>query len=447
MLESWWSSSAPRPGLVWGRRRVGKTALIQRFSQERRTIFHTGSGRPAAGELAQFSRRTAAAGLSGIRDLAARPFGDWDDALEHVAQAAGDDPVLVVLDEFPALQETSPELPGVLRAFLDRAHGHTGIRLLLCGSAVRSMEALQEQRAPLFGRFDLRLLLHPFTPAEAGLMLPGMRSEEIARVYGLLGGMPLYLSWWSGDESFEDNIRRLVATPVAPLLTEGELILATEVERGGRAAELLYGIACGRTRYNELKDVTGFEPSRTLDRLIQLRLVERQIPVTENPARTRRRVYRITDNFLAFYLGVVSRYRDEINRGLDSVLPVILDALDDRLGGPWEEAVREHIRAQCAQGRLAENAVAVGPWWTDDGQNEIDALVLAGRARTPVLAAEAKWTTRVDGARLSRALHRKAAQVAPDPDDLTYAIAARRTVDRAPENTVVITAADVFPEA
>jgi uncharacterized protein len=470
-LEAWWSSSDPRPAVVWGRRRVGKTALLQRFSQGRRSVSHTGAGRAAAGELVALSRQAAVALPGRLRDLAARPYHDWDDALDDLAAAAENEPLLVILDEFPEIVVTSPELPGVLRAFLDRTAGRSRLRLLLCGSAVRHMTALQEQRAPLYGRFDLSLSLHPFRPHEAALMLPGLAPADRALVYGLVGGVPLYLSWWDQSADLADNLLRLACRPGAPLLTEGQLVLATEVEHGEYPGAVLHAIADGRTQYGEIKDHIRAEPARTLDRLVELRLVERLMPVTET-ARSRRRVYRIADNFLAFYLGTLSRYRAEIERGLGkALLPVLIESLDDHLGMPWEEAFREHLRRLAVVGALGPDIVAIGPYWSAGGQNEIDAVVLAGRDRHPVLLGEAKWARAIDGRRIAGRLSEKAhalrstpRSAAPTGSDrpagdaadspngaeidglpgTRLALCAREEIRDAPPGCLTITAADIF---
>lgn len=442
-LNRWWREGS-RPAVVWGRRRVGKTALLQQFTADRPAVFHTAAGRPAAGELRQLARQVATAVSGGTRDLNSRPYTDWDDALDDLAQRAVDKPLLVVLDEFPELIAGSPELPGVLRAFLDRAESRTKLRLLMCGSAVRHMEALQEQRAPLYGRFDLSIQVHPFRPHEAALMLPDLGFADRALVYGLLGGVPLYLSWWDAAADPAQNLRRLVCRPAAPLLTEGHLVLATEVERGEYPAAVLHAIASGRTRYGEIKDAVRAEPARTLERLIGLRLVERVSPVTDHD-RSRRATYRIADNFLAFYLQVVSRFRSEIERGLgESILPVLLTCLDDFMGPRWEEMFRAHLRRLAPTGALGDQIVAIGPWWTDSSDTEIDAVALAGRARRPVLAGEAKWTRSIDVPRTVDALRLKADKLPGVPDKLRFAVCVREQLQSVPSGVLGVTAADVM---
>lgn len=428
-LESWWGRSGSLMGLVWGRRRVGKTALLQQFARGRRVVFHTAGGRPIYDELAALSR-AAAHVTSGFRDLASRPFSDWSDALETLAGEARTEPLLVVLDEFPELIRVIPELPSTIRALWDRLRSRSKLRVLVCGSAVRTMEVIQEERSPLYGRLDLSLSVHPFRPHEAALMLPRLAPSDRALVWGIVGGVPLYLEWWDQSKGIRENLRDLVCSPGGLLLTEGELVLATEGESGELARQVLYAIAAGRTKHHEIENAVRADPARTLERLVELRLLDRLYPVTEDPRRTRRRIYRIADNFLAFWLGIVDRYRAEILRGLgNSILTVLLTELDDHMGPRWEEAFRIHLRRLADLGQIAPQVVAVGPFWTAAKDPvEIDAVVLAGRRREAVLVGEAKWTKKLDATRVVKALERKAHSLPAVNDALRYAVAAREEV-------------------
>lgn len=441
-LDSWWAESGPRLGIVWGRRRIGKTALVEHFSHGKRVIFHTGTRRPVVDELRTLSR--AAAPYLPDRDLELNPFRDWSDALDGLARAARSEPLLVVLDEFPELVAVAPELPSVLRAAWERTVVGSQLRLLLCGSAVRVMEAMREERAPLFGRFQLSLLVHPFRPHEAAAMLPELEPSERALVYGILGGVPLYLSWWDPSQSVRQNLLRLVCRPAAPLLTEGQLVLATEAPEGDLSRQVLYAVAGGRTKHNEIADAVRADPTRVLDRLVELRLLERLTPVTEAPRQTRRRTYRLADNFLAFWLGMVAPHLAEIERGLgEGIVDVILQGLDDFLGPRYEDAFRTHLRRLAERGVLGPEVVAVGPFWTVAGEPvEIDAVVLAGGGREATWVGEAKWARTVDAGPIVAALRRKALALPRARADLRYIVAARETVTGAVD--LAVTAADVF---
>jgi AAA+ ATPase superfamily predicted ATPase len=383
----------------------------------------------------------------GLRDLAARPFKDWTDVFETLAQAATHEPLLLVLDEFPELVHVTPELPSIMRAVWDRVRSRTHLRVLLCGSAVRSMEAAQEQREPLYGRFDLALTLHPFRPHEAALMLEDLSPADRALVWGICGGLPQYLAWWDQTRSVEENLAALACAPGGRLVSEGELVMATEGGSTDLASQILYAIGAGRTKFSEIKDVVRTDPTRTLERLRELRLIDRVLPVTVEEHASRRRLYRIADNFLAFWLGVLVRHRTQIDLGLGrTILPVLMDELNDHMGPRWEEAFRLHIRRLADVGAIGEDIVAVGPFWTSGGATgdvEIDAVALAGRSRIPVLVGEAKWAKRVDGRRLRFGLEQKAKALGEVAQGLRYAVAARESVDH-PEGLLAVTAADIF---
>ena len=450
-LEYWWESMPDRPALVWGRRRVGKTTLIERFAGALpRVVFHTGVGDPAPAELARLADGVGAAGLSGLRDLNVNPLRDWRDALDHLAQEAAGEPALLVLDEFPELLHGAPTLPGTLRAFLDHTRGRTKLRILICGSAVRTMWSIQETRAPLYGRFNLTLPVFPLRPREAAMMLPELTAEERAFVYGLVGGMPLYLGWWKQGATMGENLLNLAITPGSQLLTEGRLIMETEIgsDQGGA---VLYAIGSGTTKYSEIQDAVGFPPARAIERLQEARLINRVTPAGEDPDKSRRAIYRIADNFLAFYLGPLRKYRTAIERGRgQTVLPAIERGLDNLMGVPFEEAFRECLWEKVADGSLGiDDVVEIGPWWGSGGQDEIDAVLMAQPelTRLPVAVGEAKWTRSVNGGRLRARLTAKAAALTPDVDRLRYIVGARSAVDiPVGSDTIVITAADIFPD-
>lgn len=445
-LTRWWNEETTgRIALVWGRRRVGKTALCDEFARRRRTVFHTGAGRLAPDELRILSRAASGTLDGGMRDLLARPFTDWDDALESLAAVAADQPLLLVLDEFPELLRSSPELPGVIRAFWDRARDHTRLRIMLCGSAVRVMRAMQEEREPLYGRIDLSLAIHPFAPHESAMLLGGLSPADRALVWGIVGGVPLYLTWWDQQGDLRANLERLVCTPGGKLLDEGRLVLATEGETGELGQRVLRAIAAGRTKHNEIEQAVGAEPARTLQRLIELRLVERVVPVTTQRSRTRRRSYRIADNFLAFWLSIVEPYSAEIERGLGkTILRPLIERLDDHMGERWEEAFRAHLRRLAASGVLAPDIVRIGAFWSEQPPVEIDAVAVAGRHEEAVLAGEAKWARRADGARVVSELRQKVGALPVVAPNVRYAVCAREQIVKAPNETIPITAADIF---
>lgn len=445
-LNRWWSLDGSRLGLIWGRRRVGKSALVEKFVSDKRAIVHIAAGRPMADELRLLSAAAASVIDGGLRDLNARPFVDLEDALETLAAAAADEPLVIVLDEVPELIAVAPDFESRFRAFWDRARRRTRLRVLLLGSAVRVMERLQEERGPLFGRIDLALLVHPFLPHEAALMLPRLAPADRALVWGLLGGLPRNLELWDQELTIVANLERLIAAPGAPLLTAGELAMTAELGGADLSRRIVYAVANGRSRFAEIRQAVQTDPTRALESLVRLRILERVVPVTASERRTRTVLWRLADNFLAFWLGVVDRYRGEIERGLGaSIVPVLVRDLDRHMGARFEAAFRDHLRLMAARGAFGEGVVAVGPFWADQPRPvEIDAVALAGSDRVAVLVGEARWSRREDARRIRRDLDVKAQRLPRRGPRILTAACARERLVHAREVDFALTAADLF---
>ncbi len=456
-LEQWWRQPGAGLGVVWGRKRVGKTALADEFGSGRRTIRHICRTRPYDQELAGLSEKAAGIIALGRRSLTDRPFVSWDDAFEVLADAAETEPLLVILDEFPELVNVDERFPEALRALWDRAvTGTSNLKLLLLGSAVGIMEAIQAEDAPLYGRMTLRLHVRPFRPHEAALMLPHLAPAERAAAWGVCGGIPRYLDLWDDTATFEDNIDRLVCNEHGLLLSEGDLVLGDEDIVGHRRQHLpeqvLRAVASGKTSFQEIRGAVTGIPTRTLEYLTDVRLLERVVPVTENPARTKLTYYRVADNFLAFWLRCVEPHREQIELGLARpTRQIILAEFSDFMGARYEHALRDHIRLLADSGDFGGEAVAVGEWWnTQAGPAadpcQLDAVVLAGRKRSPVAVGEAKWTRQVNGSSVLGTMVRKlhVSQLA-DPESVEFIVCARDQVVRS-KGMRALTANDIFPD-
>ena len=158
-------------------------------------------------------------------------------------------------------------------------------------------------------------------------------------------------------------------------------------------------------------------------------------------------LYRIADNFLAFWLAVVEPYRPAIVQGLGSQIVGAMEvALDDFMGDRWEEAFRAHLVRIAPDLGFPEPVVEIGRFWKQgESPCELDAVALVGRGRRVGLVGEAKWARTEDGRRVVRTLDRKLIESdLPMLDTVRYAVCAREAVTHADPDTLVITANDIF---
>ena len=264
--------------------------------------------------------------------------------------------------------------------------------LVLCGSAVAYMEQIGGAAAPLHQRATATIRVAALDYRAAGKFVGSLAPADRAVVYGILGGTPLYLDQWDAHESRRANLLRLFSTPASPLVDAAELILSGELPELENAFRILQAVAIGKTRQSEIADYARVAVERPLKRLAMLGLLERRVPALDDPAKSKRAIYRVADPYFAFWFRFIAGSRAHIARGLGAQIVDnrILPELDDYMGAVFEDIAREHARHLAAIGEL--NADRVDPWWSADGQHEIDLVGLSGRQIGFV--GEAKWSAR-----------------------------------------------------
>ena len=397
LLERAWTSGKAELFVVYGRRRVGKTALLRRFAQ----------GKPGAYWVAAITseatlRRSFTQAVEGER--AAFAYDDWGGAF----LAARGDPAtrrLLVIDEYPYLAGAVPGVGTVLQAVWDEVLEDSRLMVVLCGSHIGMMEReAVSYRAPLFGRRTGQIRLRPLPPWGVAAMLPGYGAAAVVETLATLGGVPAYVRMLEQDRSIANNLERLALDPNGVLHQEPVFLLREELHEPRSYFALLQAIAAGNTRLNEIAQAAGVErasASRYLATLIDLGVVERTVPVTElHPEKSRKGLYIIADGFLRFWFRFVAPYGSLLATGQTAVVRARLDRdLAGFVAPLFEQLSREWIVGAAAAGTLPLTLRAVGRWWTRHAEIDVVALGEEG-----VLLGECKWSTRPVGMAVLSAL-------------------------------------------
>ncbi len=393
-------------GVVYGRRRCGKSRLLREILPLGRSVYYVGDDREAG--LQRASLATEIGRLLPGFDRVTYP--DWDALLARWWQEARPGTVLA-LDEFPSLVSVAQELPSLLQKYLDR-EGDRGAHLLLSGSSQRMMQGLiLDRSAPLFGRASEILKISPLPAGwiEEALKLgdPGLSVEA----YAVWGGTPRYWELAGDHADLRAAIRSLVLSPLGVLFEEPSRLLLDDMRDTTQAASILSLIGQGCHRISEIaarlgKPVTAL--SRPLQRLQDMDLITRELPFGDAPRGTKRTLYKISDPFLRFWFRFVEVNRSRLGAGLAATVEEeIFQRLGHHVGEVWEELARASVPLLRTGGKTWGMA---GRWWgpgLDRQPLEVD-LVSYSLDGGSVLVGEVKWASPKDAGRLLAELDAKA---------------------------------------
>lgn len=353
-LEQLFASNTPELFVLYGRRRVGKTELLQQFCRERRAVYFLAAQVREKDNLRAF-RDTLADGLND--PLAASvEFPDWSAALGFAAERAKDERLVVVLDEFPYLCESTKGLTSLVQRFWDTRGKSSKIMLVLCGSQVSFMEReVLAERSPLFGRRTAQRRLEPLEPRETLAFFPKWKMRERVLAYAILGGMPAYLRRFDQAQTLLENVERECFRPEGFLFDEVQFLLRTELSNPATYNSILAAVARGAEKVGDVALTVGVDSptaNKYLTTLRELSLVEREVPLTDpDPLRSRRGTYRVADRFLAFHFRHIQPNQSLVNAGRGSkVLERFVEPDLDRL---YDEArvdfVLAHLKTEAGE--------------------------------------------------------------------------------------------------
>lgn len=393
------ASGGDRPGrclMLRGRRRVGKSRLVEQFVENagQPSLYFTAAGSPPADEIRRLCMDAAESNLPG-RDLltAANPT-DWDAAFRLLAAALPDDaPAIVVIDEIPYLMDPDREFEGVLQRSWDRQLSRKPVLLILIGSDLAMMEALNDYRRPFHQR-GREMVVGPLNPADLATMLNLPAAEAIDAAL-VTGGLPLIGTEWQSGAGLWDFLTRELTDPTSALLVSAERSLAAEFPAQVQARAVLTAVGSGERTFTNIARASGGLAATSLQRSLTLlaekRMVVGELPLSTSPSKDRR--YRIVDPYLRFWLRFIAPHMPEVERGRgDLTVERIRRGWTSWRGRTVEPLVREAL-ARILPNRALPAAGAIGGYWTRSNDIEID-IIGADRgpiARELLFVGSIKW--------------------------------------------------------
>lgn len=453
--------SARRAGglaVVYGRRRIGKTRLLLEWAAGAGGLYTVAD--VSASEIQRrYFAQAVSERLTGFADV---DYPDWRSLLTRLAREARvahwQGPI--ILDEFPYLVLSSPELPSVMQRWIDHEAQSANLVVAIAGSSQRMMQGLVlGSEAPLYGRARETLRLGAIDAKHLSEAFSGFTARECVEAYTAWGGVPHY--WELASElqgSTRSRIERLALDPLGVLHSEPNRVLIEDIPPALEARPLLDAIGSGANRLSEIAGRVGrpaTSMSRPLERLIGMGLVRKELPFGESERQSRRSLYRIDDPFFQLWFRVVAPHRGHLAQTTTRGRRELLDRYwGDLIGHAWEDLCRLRVPKAHPSTTLSRR----GPWapasrWWKGTMPEWD-LVSTSLDGQRLLLGEVRWSAApVRTNALERAIDELMAKVPPElPPRMAklehvralFVPEVKGGVSRRPHSPMIITAADLL---
>lgn len=379
--------------VIYGRRRVGKTALINEFTKNKDTVFFTGVETNAKQNLENFSKSIMEYNTGKIVDST---FSSFQSALEYVFELAKIKRIVLVIDEYPYVARASKSLASTLQLLIDKYKDSSNLFLILCGSSMSYMEdKVLAYKAPLYGRRTAQFKIQPFDFFDVCDYFKNYTAEEKLMAYGIIGGTPQYLLQINDKISIEDNIKNIYLNPTSAIYEEPNNLLKQEVREPAIYNAIITAIAAGASKMSEISSKVAEDTSvcsTYIKNLISLGIVKKETPYGEKSSR--KTIYSIEDNMFRFWYRFVPENISVISRGAtDLAYKRIEPVLSTYMGSVFEEICKQYLWNQLLAGKSPINFSDLGRWWGANpktkSQEEIDIM---GTDKDSALFAECKWT-------------------------------------------------------
>nr|MDO8088621.1 ATP-binding protein [Candidatus Sigynarchaeum springense] len=363
--------------VVFGRRRVGKTALILKAIEQKKHVYFLS-------ELIENMPRFISTCANVVPDIT-KLKPDFHTLLEYLKDKLD----ALVIDEFQYLVNEYPNLPSLLQSLIDGQLQDTRLKLIIIGSSISMMNAhVLSSPSPLYGRKTAALKLGPVSFTELPAFFPRSSFAELLEIYAFSGGIPYYMNMIDASKGFWSWLDEELHRPTCLLDQEIDFLMRYEFTKPDTYMRIMAAIATGCTRMNDIAtrlNVKTTDLTVYITNLLSVDFITREIPITDSP-RSRNGRYYVKDRFMAFWYRCMLPNKSALEQRILGV-PTIKPRFDTFLGGVFEDVVRQYLILT-----RPFPFTSIGRWWWKD--NEID-LIAHDEPSATMTCIECEWSDNV----------------------------------------------------
>ena len=410
-------SEYERPGsslvILYGRRRVGKTALISEFIKGKNALFFLASEESEAQNRAAFKEK--AADFTGNELLRQFDAKNWDVLFQTIMQTPFQEKPIIVMDEFQYIGKSNPAFPSMFQRIWEEQLKDRPVMIILCGSLISMMESQTlSYSSPLYGRRTAQIRLKQIPFRYYHEFFPDKSPRELVEYYSVTGGVPKYIELFSESDDIYHAIQKNILNRSGYLYDEPHFLLQQEVSEIGNYFSVIRAIAAGNSKLSAIStvlEVKSTSLTKYLKTLIDLDILEREVPVTEeNPEKSKKGLYKIKDNYLRFWFAFIYPNMSFIESGNSAIVldKIRKSMVSGHTAFVYEDVCREQMWNLNANDAWPFHFSKIGRWW--DSRNEIDIAAIDPDGSNLILG-ECKFWQEPVGSNILYALEQKAATV------------------------------------
>lgn len=413
-LEKQYQSKESSLVIVYGRRRVGKTALINEFLKRHHyTLYFLATEESEVQNLNYFKMQVAEFTNN---ELLKSANVDWLTVFHIIADYKTEGKKIIVIDEFQYIGQSNSSFPSVMQKIWDTILANANVMVILCGSLVSLMKSQTlDYSSPLYGRRTAQIRLKQIPFKHYNEFYDNKSYEDLLPFYAITGGVPKYIETFQSYDDVYTAIKQNVLNPQSFLYEEPNFLLQKEVTEIGSYFSVIKAIAMGNHKLANIASSLGTKQTsltKYLKVLMDLDLIEREVPITETiPEKSKSGLYRITDNYIAFWFKFVYPYRAYLEKGeTDYVLSQIKKGFVQNYASyVYEDVCRERMWTLSAESIWDFNFDRVGKYWgAKTGETDIVAIDTLGKN---LVIGECKYTTAPKGLSVLHDLQEKAKNI------------------------------------